>query len=151
MQSALCRCNTSSPWDWALTAVSAVLWSRCSAACSAAPQPAVGEIELTQRPLGKHCFTQCISDNLESILFKVITFQCVQTEASMKKNTINHHASLSGPQRTRFKPGLSAQFNTSNHFWHRCSQITFWFIAMRANPSTSFKWMALRVQTKDCL
>jgi len=85
----------------------------------------VGEIELTRRPLERHCFTQCISDNQESILFKVITFQCVQTEASMKKNTINHHASLSGPQRTRFKPGLSAQFNTSNHFWQQCSQITF--------------------------
>lgn len=137
-QKALCRCNMSSPWDWVLRGVSTVLWSHCSVACSAAPRPAGWEMESTQRPLRKRCFTQCISDNSESILYKVITFQGVQTEASMKKNTINHRASFSGPQWTRFKPGFLAQFNTSNHFWQRCSQITFWFIAMGANPSTSF-------------
>lgn len=151
MQKALCRYNTSSPWGWVLRGVSRVLWFHCSVACFAAPQPAGWEMESTQRPLAKHCFTQRISDNPESILFKVITFQRVQTEASMKKNTINHRASFSGPRWTRFKPGLLAQFNTSNHFWQGCSQITFWFIAMGANPSTSFKWMVLCVQTKDCL
>lgn len=150
-QRALCRCNTSSPWGWVWRGVSAALWPHCSVVCSAAPPPAGWEMEPTQRPLAKSCFTQCISDNPESILFTVIAFQRVQTEASMKKNTINHRASFSGPQWTRFKPGLLAQFNTSNHFWQGCSQITFWFIATGANPSTSFKWMVLCVQTKDCL
>lgn len=151
MQNVLCRCNSSSPWDWVLQGVSTALGSHCSVVCSAAPQPAGWEIESTQRPLAKRCFTQWISDNPESILFKVIAFQHVQTEGSMKENTINHSASVSGPQWTRFKPGLLAQFNTSNHFWQGCSQITFWFIAKGANPSTSFSWMVLCVQTKNCL
>lgn len=151
MQKTLCRCNTSSPWDWVLRGVSTVLWSHCSAACSAAPQPAGWERESTQRRLAKCCFTRCISDNPESILLKVIAFQRVPTEASMRTNTINHCASFSGPQRTRFKAGLLALVNTSNHFWQGCSQITSWFIAMGANPSTSLKWMVLCVQTKACL